>query len=124
MPIVNRTKNLEMLTESEAGYIAGFLDGEGTIMLQIKPRKEHHPNRIPFHFHPVLSFANNKDNLCELMTKKLGELRESLNSYEQGNPQPSRLNVIDIVERKVQRLMREDSQPIIATRAPGAKAKR
>ena len=38
------------------------------------------------------------------------ELRETLNSKEHGNPQPSQSNVIDIVGWKVQRLTVEDSQ--------------
>lgn len=41
---------------------------------------------------------------------KRGELRETLTTTGEGNPQPSRSNVLNFVERKVQRLTGEDAQ--------------
>lgn len=49
--------------------------------------------------------------------EKRSELLGTPNGEAEGNQQPSRSNVIDLVDRKVQRLMGEDSQPISPTRA-------
>ncbi len=56
--------------------------------------------------------------------EKLDELRETPNGNAEGNPQPSRLNVISLVSRKVQRPTDEDSQPISLTRASDPKGMR
>ena len=69
--------------------------------------------------------VKDESNVCPMCAKchdkfhsnssKGEELRETLNAIlAHGNPQPSRSNVIDLLERKVQRLMGED----IATDKP------
>ena len=41
-------------------YIAGFLDGDGSLMLQIKKRKD--GNRSKFRFMPTICFYQDKCN--------------------------------------------------------------
>jgi len=67
----NNLEKVKLLTESEAAYIAGFLDADGTVHFQIKPRYKKE-NRKQFHFHPVLSFANNRKAALDFIQEKCG----------------------------------------------------
>lgn len=62
-----------------------------------------------------LSYCTESLGLCRACHRsihfaKRGELRGTLTTTGEGNPQPSRSNVLNFVERKVQRLTGEDAQ--------------
>lgn len=65
--------NVKPLTEAEAAYIAGFLDADGCITLQCKKRNKKDRGRYPIHFHPIVSFANNRINVLYWIKRRLGE---------------------------------------------------
>ena len=63
--------NVKPLSDSEAAYIAGFLDADGCITLQVKQRNVK-DSRRPVHFHPIVSFANNRIKVLYWIQRKLG----------------------------------------------------
>ena len=58
------------LTETEAAYIAGYLDGDGYIGLQIKHRNE--KSRHAYHFHSIISFSDARMKVLNWIQNKLG----------------------------------------------------
>jgi len=60
--------------DRELGYIAGFIDGEGTIGI-IQERKkgdERHRYRRPFVYHVYVSISNNNPHILRWIETKLG----------------------------------------------------
>jgi hypothetical protein len=68
---MNDLTNVKPLTNTEAAYIAGFLDADGCFVLQVKQRKNN-SNRYPIHFHPVMTFANNRIKVLYWIQRKCG----------------------------------------------------
>lgn len=58
------------LTNEEAAYIAGYLDGDGYIGLQIKHRND--VNRHAYHFHSIISFADSRLKVLNWLKEKIG----------------------------------------------------
>jgi hypothetical protein len=58
------------LTDTEAAYIAGYLDGDGYIGLQIKHRND--INRHAYHFHSIISFADARLKVLHWLKEKIG----------------------------------------------------
>ena len=61
------------LTNTEAAYIAGYLDGDGCISLQIKPRNKN-DNRHMYHFHASISFADERIKVLDWINSKVNNL--------------------------------------------------
>jgi len=71
MPKHNNLEKVKPLTDSEAAYVAGFLDADGSIILQIKKRNGEE-NRHRYHFHPVVTLANNCITPLKWVKEKCG----------------------------------------------------
>ena len=71
MPKRNNLEKVKPLSESEAAYIAGFLDADGNVHFQIKARNQD-GNRKRFHFHPVVGFSNNRKASLDFIREKCG----------------------------------------------------
>jgi len=63
---------IEELTKAEAGYIAGFVDADGSIILRIKHREITTPNMSPFYFVPMLDITNIDQEVLLWIAKKCG----------------------------------------------------
>ena len=69
---MNDLTNVKLLSKTEAAYIAGFLDADGCLVLQVKQRKEKDTGRKKIHFHPIIGFANNRIKVLQYIQRKCG----------------------------------------------------
>lgn len=77
---MNNLDHVKLLNESEAAYIGGFLDADGSIHLQIK--KRNCEGRHNYHFHPVVNFANNRVIVLEWIQDKCGGFGSCKKKYK------------------------------------------
>lgn len=77
---MNDLSNVKLLDESEAAYIAGFLDADGSIHLQIKKRNA--KGKHNYHFHPVINFANNRVAVLDWIQEKCGGFGVNKKKYK------------------------------------------
>jgi len=69
---MNDLTNVKPLSKTEAAYIAGFLDADGCIILQVKQRNNKETKRKKIHFHPTVGFANNRIKVLQWVQRKCG----------------------------------------------------
>ncbi len=65
----NVTINLSELTQSQKGYLAGFLDGEGGIQITRSQRRD---REYTLALHPMVYFTNTKEHAIRTLRKWLG----------------------------------------------------
>ena len=99
--------------ETDLAYIAGFVDGEGSVMIShLKPNPLKYGVLRRQAFYETMKALNSTGHIV-----KAGELLG--HPLCKDNQQPSHLNVIELVEWKVQRLTGEDitaNKPDTSTR--------
>jgi len=78
---MNNLDNVKQLDISAASYIAGFLDADGSIHLQIK-RRNKEGNRHNYHFHPVVNFANNRVKVLDWIQSNCGRFGNLKKKYK------------------------------------------
>jgi biotin operon repressor len=68
--LIKTQELVSRLSEREKGYIAGLVDGEGTITIQI--REVLHNKKKDFHLCPLLLVSNSNRTVMEWLKEKLG----------------------------------------------------
>lgn len=83
---IRANKLTTKLSETERAYIAGFIDGEGTIGISLVYR-----NGLPIHGTPVVSISNTNKRVLEWIASKVNRakwIKKSVHVYKQPEYNP------------------------------------